>query len=572
MRARIVHGVPAVAFALGLSLAAVGPAYADDAPPATPAPAEASVVADESDLQPEPEFEIHGFLQNQTGLFVSPDHDETTVYHDYPGDPGVTFPSNHGDKLGTLSMLRNTLQLEMDWRPSRIVQLHAMLRGVLSAPLTADRDAQVPDPGYLTDPGRRRQWVMENFYQEASIRELYLDITPHPQVSFRIGRQLVAWGEAGSARLLDVVNPVNSSWHFGAFENFEDQRIPLWLVKALFEIPELRGGLEVVWVPMVPGIERPSDTVTTPLTFVGAWGLPQPDRQGDVSVMPQKIHEKHFLYPDQNPKESRVGVRWKGEAGPLTYTLMYYWGHQVSPPIPEYYQTNPAVRGVDVFVDFPRQHIAGLSLEYNAPFPVSTMLKLEAVVEPDRVYPVHSLAPRPEDTPLQPDGSTRFYFSQIRKPTVTYAVTIQQPALVRWLNPEDTLVLALQFQHSFLPTFDKDDLLLSIPGYDSTLLLKHQFQLGGALFTSYLHGMITPKISGAWLFGQQGYKNNGDGTFSDVGFRNGGGLLSVSCAFAFGTHWRVNVALNELFGDDPYYGVGMFRDRDEVNVAVRYQF
>jgi hypothetical protein len=539
------------------------------------------------DDDPDPEFEVHGFIQNQTGIFISPDQEEFTLYREYAGDRGEKMRSAHGGKLGSLSMLRNTFQIEMDWRPDPIVQLHATLRGVFSPSLRPDREAQVPEfPGYylepsiadpanedpqILDPDRRVSWVARNYYQEASIRELYLDITPHPIVSFRVGRQLVAWGETGSARLLDVVNPIDATWHFGALESFEDQRIPLWIVKALVEVPPLDGSLEVVWVPMVPFIERPEDTVTVPLTFVGAWGLPLPGWQADATSKMKSIHSKVFHYPDQNPLESRVGARWKGELGPLVYTLMYYWGHQSSPPVPRYALTSDTGKGFDIHLDFPRQHVAGLSLEYNVPFPVSSMLKLEATIEPDRTYPRRSLESKVDD----PDDPLRFNFDNIQKLTVNYAFTWQQPIVARFLNPDDTLVLAIQFQHSVVPTWDPAERLLEIPGYDSTLMPMHRFQLGGALFTSYLHGTITPRISGAWIFGYRGLRNDTSDRSQtpEVDLVNGGGLLSASVAFALGTHWRVNVALNEFFaGPDAYYGVGLFGDRDEVNVTVRYQF
>lgn len=532
----------------------------------------------------EEEFEVHGFIQNQTGFFISPDQEEFTLYKEYPEDRGEKMRSAHGGKLGSLSMLRNTLHLELDWRPDPIFQMHITLRGVVSAPLKADREAQVPDfPGYLLespvsdpvnenplilDPDRRISWVARHYYQEASIRELYFDITPHELISLRIGRQLVAWGETGSARLLDVINPIDSTWHFAALESFEDQRIPLWIVKALLDIPPLDANLEVVWVPMIPIIERPEDTVTVPLTFVGAWGLPLPGWQSDATSRLKSINSKIFHYPDQTPENSRVGIRWKGELGPLVYSLVYFYGHQYSPPVPRYAITTS--RGFDIHLDFPRLHVAGLSLEYNLPFPVSSMLKFEATVEPDRTYPRRSLEAKVDD----PDDPMRFRFDNIEKLTINYAFTWQQPIVARFLNPEDTLVLAIQFQHSLVPTWDASERLIEIPGYDSTLMPMHRFQLGGTLFTSYLHGMITPRISGAWVFGYHGLRNDlsDRSNTPEVDLVDGGGLLSASVAFAFGSNWRVTLALNEFFGPDAYYGLGLFGDRDEVNVTIRYQF
>lgn len=545
----------AVALSTALATAFIGPAaWADQ-------------------LSPIGEVRVHGFVQNQTGIFIAPDKSATEEYQAYPGAPRERFPSNHGDKLGRLSMLRNTLQIEADWQPLRWLGLHATFRGVTGPPLAVDRDAQPPDiPASDAAKDRRRDWVAEHYYNEADLREFYLDLRPLDLWSLRLGRQQVAWGETGQYRLLDCINPVDSTWHFGALESFEDQRIPLWMVRSLVDVPPLSGALEVVWVPMVPVIERAEDTVTVPLTQVGAWGLPPTPRQGDVSVTTAKIRRRIFRYPDQTPANSRAGARWVGEIGNLSYSLVYYYGHQLSPPIPSRYLVGNW-SGVDVELEFPRQHQAGFSLQTALPFPVSTLLRFEMLLEPDRTYPTYSELKKLEKEPTPEDPRTIARFDRKQKFTVNYAFTIQQPAVLRVLNPDDVVVVALQFFHSYVADLTpaslvdcasvKGDCILEVPGYDSTLMRRHHFRLGGSLFTSYWHGMITPRISGVWVFAADGWRRN---------VKDGGGLLSVGVDLAFGRHWRLSLAVNQFFGDDPYYGMGFFRDRDEVNVKVRYQF
>jgi hypothetical protein len=103
---------------------------------------------------------------------------------------------------------------------------------------------------------------------------------------------------------------------------------------------------------------------------------------------------------------------------------------------------------------------------------------------------------------------------------------------------------------------------VEIPGYDTTKVQPHVFRLVGSMFTSYLHGMLTPRILGAFVFA----RDNAGETI------NQGGFLSVQLGMTFGNNWRLNLALNEFFGPDGYDGIGLFRDRDEVNLSVRYQF
>ncbi len=497
----------------------------------------------------EPKFRVNGYLQNQTGVFIS-------RHRTHLNDKGL--PLDHGDKFGKLSMFRNTLQLEADWTPGPAVSLHAIVRGVRSLKLSVDKDAQVPHEGYFGNNQKTIDWVADTYYQELDLREFYMDINASEYLNLRLGRQQVAWGETGQYRLLDVVNPTDSTWHFGPLESFEDQRIPLWMLKGLLWIPPLQGSLEVVWIPM---LDRPEDTVTVPLTFVGAWGLPPvpaPDLfEGDDSVAPWKIRKKVFLYPGRDIENSRAGARWQGEIGNFTYTLVYFYTHQLSPPIPlyTYAQYGAGKEGVDVYLFFPRQHVAGMSLETALPYPLGTNLKFEAAFEPDRTYTLHSAENSLTDRiPYNaPNGDTYTFFHMKKKKVFSYAVSFQQPLLLDFLNREQSVYVVAQFMHTWITDFDASDRLVEVPGYDGTLSSRHSFTVVGAIFTNYLHGLLSPRIVGAWLPGN-------------------GGFLSAQLGVTLGDHWRFRVAWDGFFGDNPYKGVGLFRDRDEVNVTLKYQF
>jgi hypothetical protein len=536
-----------------------------DAPAAMPGP-------DPTGQDTPPTWRIGAFIQNQTGVFTS-----TYKSRIEAGQRGM--PLDHGDKLGQLSMCRFTLQLEADWRPWKWLGGHITLRGARSLLIPADEQAQIPEAGFLGNSDaakkRRREWVRDNYYDEIDIREVYLDIQPTPILNLRLGRQLVAWGETGNSRLLDVVNPVDASWHFGGFEAFEDQRMPLWMMRATLEIPPLDGGLDLVWVPMLPMVEKPEDTVTVPLTFVGAWGLPPAPRQRDDSVSLDKISRKILDIPHQFGTDSRVGARWKGNAGrSVTYSLMYWWGHQVSPPIPKYYDLKQD--GLDVYLEFPRQHIIGFSIEGQVPYPLATMLKLEATFEPDRTYPVFSAGAK---SMLSEDGAevARIGFDRKRKKTLNYAVTLQQPFWVRPVNAEEPFILALQFTHSIITDFKKEDYLIDVPGYDTTVLGRHQYRLVGVLFTNFLKGAISPRLAVGWIPKELRWDIEKQGEIEywnlvEQSASHGSGFVSASVGFKVWNGLRATLAYNHFFGDEPYDGLGFYRDRDEFNVTVRYQF
>jgi hypothetical protein len=554
-------------------------------------------------------FVVTGYLSNQTGVFVDPASTKTYFYKFDPsllvwGDdagevgkkapPGYTeYPFDHGGKLGQLSMFRNTLVLKADWFPAKDVSLRAVFRGVRSLQLQADDQTQPPVPSDVND---KRAWARDNFYTENELRELYLAFDVTKRWNVRVGRQQVCWGEIGQYRLLDVVNPVDSTWHFSAFESFEDQRIPMWMLDTTFDLRALSGSLEAIWVPM---LDKGSRTVTTPLTFVGAWGLPEPPIQTDKGQNPAKIGRKIFQYPDNTIEDSRAGLRWKGTAfnDYLNYSLVYFYGHQMTPPIPQYYISpygddpyfnvnGEWVRNLhlmDVYLHFPRQHTAGFSLEWALDNPIGAAFRVEAAVEPDRVFPVYSLATaqnyakesspggdpskagqflKPEDhrvaTTADPHAAQVYMMSK-KKNVLNYAVQIMRPTMIRWLNTQQNFTFVLQFMHSWVMDFDSAEHLVDVPGYDQTITREHDMKIVAVLFTNYLHGMLAPRLTAIYQ-PPPDWKGPGDA------------IINFNLGFVFGDHWRGALAANFFFAEDPYRGIGLFRDRDEINLKIMYQF
>ncbi len=566
-----------------------------------PAPTDVTAAAFPEGTDVEPEWRVSASMMNQTGVFVSREKTVDALKYDGNGKPVKgqdLVPESHGGHFGRLSMCRFTFQMDADWRPAKWVSAHTTLRLVRSLELDADQDAQVPEAGYgYTGDGnadlqeKRQGWAHDHYYSETQVREFYVNLRPAKWLDLRLGRQIVAWGETGNARLLDVVNPTDATWHFGAVESYEDQKMPLWMLRVMADVPALRGGLDIVWVPMLPLVEDGEDTVTVPLTFVGAWGLPTSPKQIDDSVSPKKVNSKRMVIPHDFGTDSRVGFRWKGSATQwVNYSLMYYWTHQMSPPIPTYLQQpikdyDPATgsyssRGTyDVELHFPRQHIVGVSLEGQVPFPLGTMLKWEAAVEPDRTYAMTSQAGKVDLRLMDNNTVEQQSFQSRRLLTFQHAFTLQQPFWIRPVNREEPFVLLFQFQHTCVPgvkDLDLSSAVVEVPGYDTTVVQKHQFRIVGALFTSFLKGTINPKIAVAYIprSVRLAYVNDGGWGFQlkKTSGTYGSGFATFSLGFKVLDDLRATVAYNHFFGDEPYEGLGFYRDRNEVNFSVKYQF
>lgn len=518
----------------------------------------------------EPRFTVNGLLKLQAGAFVPlisdgfKPHDNVAYVEDTDGnrvdtcDPVLSpskpcYPADHGQKPGSLSIGRGTLQLEAHWQAADEVSLHTILRGVESMSLAADQYAQLPaPPADLTSRKDHAQdWVHDNYYRELSIRELYLDLTPSDVLWIRIGRQQVAWGETGQYRLLDVVNPIDSSWHFGALESFEDQRMPLWSMLTAVDIPSIDHTLELLWIPL---IDAPEDTVSVPLTFVGAWGLPYSN-----SPSPFLIDDKRMLYPGREPEDMRAGLRWKGPIGDAsTYSLVYMYTHQLSPPVPVRFQQFEIAPGAfdpshleNLDLEFPRQHIVGGSIDYAFESPIGLIARLETAIEPDRTYPLRSdVTSGTGGLHADPDEPGLFHFEPSEEVAVNYAVVLMRPTMIRFLNPTQNFLLVAQFMHTWVPTLDEVDdwALVEAPGYNDTKLGEHSFRFVFAMATNYLKGLITPKLVAVYM-------------------PKDSGLYSLEVGFRFGPHHRVSVAATDFIGGRAYDDLGLFRDRDELTAS-----
>jgi hypothetical protein len=402
--------------------------------------------------------------------------------------------------------------------------------------------------------------VTENIYNKLDLREFYVDFYPNDYLSLRIGRQQVTWGQTGQYRLLDVINPTDNTWHFGPVEQFRDTRIPLWIAKALIDFPAIEHNLELVWVP---GIDRPEDSVTVPLTMVGAWGVP-------FSNYPSSFEwrERKFLYPSQKmPDSMRGGLRWAGNLGShASYSLVYYYTHQLSPGIPTHLDLAPeygpsgeptgefdSSTAEAVYIEFPRQHIIGASFDYVFEQPISAVLQVEASLEPDRTFSRMTGDIGEIDDSWGVYGQ-RYILEPIEKLTINYAVRLVKPAMIRWLNKTSRVQFVVQWMQEIIPdiTTEEQKFFTAIPGY-SYEIEKQSWRLVGAMYTSYFHGTFTPGVVVAYVHPESGFVN-------------------AYAKFKLGDYWRIELSLLDFFGSDPYFKTGLFRDRDEINLKVRFQF
>jgi hypothetical protein len=133
------------------------------------------------------------------------------------------------------------------WGPIKTFRFNMLYRGRL-------------DSAYLLRGTYKRRGYDRGdfeFPEGRTPRELFVDVGfggALRNLSFRIGKQQVVWGEADLFRSLDVVNPLDIRQNGPVGEDFADFRQPLWIFKGLYDFGDLHRylnsvGLEFLFSP-----------------------------------------------------------------------------------------------------------------------------------------------------------------------------------------------------------------------------------------------------------------------------------------------------------------------------------
>jgi hypothetical protein len=143
------------------------------------------------------------------------------------------------------------------------------------------------------------------------LNELYLDYTKG-RLFFRVGRQVVSWGESDTIALLDISNPFDLTLGApGFFMDVDEARIPLWTFRNTVKLVDSWGPLSGVFsdVYLVPG---PIDT-TIPISTPSLFGLPYsaPGADPQASQVPPAVRDAlHVSIVEVLPRQTWENSRW----------------------------------------------------------------------------------------------------------------------------------------------------------------------------------------------------------------------------------------------------------------------
>ena len=166
------------------------------------------------------------------------------------------------------------------------------------------------------DPWVRSRYQEHHFRDDDPIQELYIDIITGPW-TFRLGKQIVVWGETGLKRTCDVVNPLDFRYGLPGVLEFEDMKTGIWMIKTMYE-SMLPADLifEVIWIP--------SDYENFKIPFEGTYlgaGLTGEMSDGLFTELQKKWYEDE---PGHQLKYGEGGLRIRGYSWNLDWTIEYF--------------------------------------------------------------------------------------------------------------------------------------------------------------------------------------------------------------------------------------------------------
>ncbi|TMA94579.1 MAG: hypothetical protein E6J77_03390 [Deltaproteobacteria bacterium] len=309
----------------------------------------------------------------------------------------------------------------------------------------------------------------------------YLDVEKGP-VFLRVGRQILAWGETDVFRLLDNINPLDSS--FGGFLiALDERRVPLDMLRASYRLGQL-GPLSDAFLEGFGALGNKTSSFP---------GVPQgsPWEPGGLGF-PNPALRFGFDIPARH--DFRGGARLVFNHHDVTYTLAHYYTYLDTPGVrfrlPGGTPNTPRF-GHEILADVknPRVPITGASLTFPLP-------AYYAVVRSESAYfqgePLNRQGQGNSADSLGTPGSPGFKRLQrannieggldpfvypgfldlsrtqpvegrvLQRDTFNFALGLDVNRFIRWLNPAQTFLFTTQFFYKHV--FDSPgDLVLPVP-------------------------------------------------------------------------------------------------------------
>jgi hypothetical protein len=380
------------------------------------------------------------------------------------------------------------------------------------------------------------------------LKEAHLTWTPGP-FFFRVGKQIVSWGEMDGFRLMDQINPLDQRRGFADVE-FETSIIPIWLLRAEY-FPPIRTawlkdlGLEFVFNPNADFIGN--QRILTGNDKGGIWAPnalvsgPFPFGQAHAGSIFTDIEE-----PDHFDHEGyEYGLRVKANVLDSIVTLNYFYGRDNEPVLKNTPGARPLIGmasdGRLILYPFqegfyPRFRFVGATLNRDLQFlripflgGISPVVRLEAFYAFDSTL-----------------GTTMNTFE--KSDEFRWGVGIDWKVIARFLNPQQGISIGPQFYHRRI--MDND---MSLP-YKWKGIKQDNFAATLSMKTSYFHSRLTPSIF--WYY--------------DI--TNRADFWKFQLTYDHSNQWRFTLGSFLAHGRYPGSGFQLFDNKDYIFFKITYKW
>jgi hypothetical protein len=176
---------------------------------------------------------------------------------------------------------------------------------------------------------------LRDFYYEMELGKTYL----------KLGKQQVVWGKADGLKVLDIVNPQD----FGEFilDDFENSRIPLWIINA--EIPINETLLQLLWIPDKTYHTLPTSDSLYAFTATSI----VPTVSDGISVNSRPINKPKRFFAD-----SDYGLRLTRFMAGWDLSLNYLYHYHDNPVLFRFISLTPRAE-VTIAPSYERSHLMG---------------------------------------------------------------------------------------------------------------------------------------------------------------------------------------------------------------------
>ena len=381
-----------------------------------------------------------------------------------------------------------------------------------------------------------------SFSQQYDLWEAYVDLSRGP-LFLRLGKQNLAWGETDVFRLLDQINPLDNTFG-GPFEDLDDRRIPLWMLRGSYNLGVLGPidslTLEGFWVP------GNWDVRVSPLSPYGtAYSAPLPP-------LPPPLQQR-IVYPEKSMSNSRWGVRLMAMLWGMNLSVAHYKTFMDLPnPVFVIEPGPPLIGSPFQELRFDDIQITGGSLNFWESM-TDTVIRAEvawfwseAVFIPEINIPIQPLPiPIPGIPGIPQNGRIP------EKDFLRYMIGLDKNVWIRPLNKTQTFLVSLQYFGQWVPDYDSR-MRQAVPLYPNETQFPAVREVEGTITmlmnSTYLNGKVTPQMV--------------------LGYDVRGAWLIQPSVNLLREPFRFMIQYSAIAGN--FTGFGVFRDRDQISFIFSY--